>query len=140
MLEPSALSNAASGRTLPQAKVALVVFVGRTTLWWLRAFRRGYRHCFAVVQTDRGWVVHDPLSHRTEISLLDAVPAADLIAGYRRQGCTAVITELRSPPRRMAPLGLHTCVESVKRVLGLHDRWLITPRQLYRALTTEAKS
>ena len=34
-----------------------------------------------------------------------------------------------------APFMLFTCVEAVKRVLGIHRRGIVTPWQLYRHLT-----
>jgi hypothetical protein len=119
-------------RTAP--RLAVVVFAGRTTLPWLRILRRGYRHCFVAVATPGGWIVHDPMCHLTEVGLLDPIPVGDLVAHFRREGCATVISELRCPSPRMAPLRPHTCVESVKRILGLHLRWVNTPRQLYKEL------
>jgi len=36
-----------------------------------------------------------------------------------------------------APWMPHTCVEAVKRVIGLHARFIITPWQLYRHLMVQ---
>jgi hypothetical protein len=45
-----------------------------------------------------------------------------------------VETRIRPAPRRPAPLRPYTCVEAVKRILGLHAPWVITPWQLYGLL------
>lgn len=119
--------------------VAVVVFVGKTTLRLLRLLRPGYRHCFVAVQNPRGWIVIDSLCHRTEISVLDPLPQEELLAHYRRQGCVAVVAERRSPPPKLAPIRPHSCVETVKRILGLHGPWVFTPRQLYRALQASSR-
>lgn len=123
-----------------EASLAVVVFVGCSTLRWLSLLRRGYRHCFVAVATTRGWVVHDPRCHRTEVSVLEPIPAAELVAHFRLYGCMAVATQLRFPSPRMAPPGPHTCVESVKRILGVRSWRVFTPRQLFRYLRQEELS
>ncbi len=85
----------------------------------------------------RQWITYDPLSHRTEISVL-AVPASfDLAAWYRARGLTVVPATIRVEELRPAPWMPFTCVEAVKRVLGLRSRSVLTPWQLYRRLARE---
>jgi hypothetical protein len=122
----------------PPPGVAVVVFVGKATLFGLRLLRRGYRHCLVLVATERGWALQDPQLHRTEMSVLAPLPLADVVTHFRRQGCAVVVSKVHSPPPRLAPPAPHTCVESVKRVLGLHARWVLTPRQLWRRLRMDA--
>jgi hypothetical protein len=55
---------------------------------------------------------------------------------YRRQGLRVIETSVRAAPLRVAPLRPLTCVEAVKRVLGIHARSINTPWQLYRHLST----
>lgn len=119
---------------------AFVVFSGATEIPWLRLLRPGFRHCFAIVRSGGAWVVVDPLSHWTT---LHVVPEA---AGWRpedwiRQNrLTAVACRAREPARRMAPWRPYTCVEAVKRLLGLRLPGVLTPWQLYRALSAEVAS
>jgi hypothetical protein len=114
---------------------ALVVFSDETALWWLRLLRRGFRHCFVAVPVAGHWVVCDPLSHRIDISLVDRTGGIDLAFWYRDHGLTVVETPLFCPPQKPAPWRLMTCVEAVKRVLGVHAPSVFTPWQLYRFLT-----
>ncbi|OFX08361.1 MAG: hypothetical protein A2516_11325 [Alphaproteobacteria bacterium RIFOXYD12_FULL_60_8] len=116
---------------------ALVVFSGQTDLPWLRALKPGYRHCFVSLSDGARWITLEPLSHCTEISHYPDTEGFDMKAFYLSHGLTVVETRLRKVPRACAPLWFSTCVEGVKRVLGLHEPWIITPYQLYRFLTSE---
>jgi hypothetical protein len=128
---------AASGDTdtaCSKATPALVVFADACTLKWLRPLRRGFRHCFVLVLSEQGWILCNPCSHYTELDILAARSMGELAAWYREHGLCAVPTVARTPPHRCAPLRPHTCVEAVKRVLGLRAPWVFTPWQLYRHL------
>ncbi len=113
---------------------ALIVFSGRTGLWWLRWLRPGFRHCFVLVRSGQGWLALDPLAHRIVLATIPDLSERAIAAHYRRHGCTIVVAPLCEPPRRAAPFALLTCVEAVKRVIGLPDRRVVTPWQLHCAL------
>lgn len=121
-------------------EAALVVFADNTDLKFLRSLRRGFRHCFVAVHTAGGWVICDPLSHQTDLSIVDGFSLDELAAWYRSCGLRVIETRRRAAPFRPAPLRPYTCVEAVKRVLGLHARWVITPWQLYRLLLRQQMS
>lgn len=110
---------------------AVVVFAGGTTLRWLRLLRPGFRHCFVAVALGSGWVILDPLSHMTSLAVVEGFSAEELASWYRSHGLITVETTVRDAPARMAPLAPATCVEAVKRVLGIHAWPIITPRQLH---------
>lgn len=113
---------------------ALVVFSGDTDIRWLRLLRPGFRHCFAVVRADGAWVVVDPLSHYTALRVVPELAGWDPARWFRAQGLTVTVTRAGEPPHRLAPWRPYTCVEAVKRVLGLRLPGVFTPWQLYRAL------
>jgi hypothetical protein len=119
---------------------ALVVFVDESGLKCLRCLRRGFRHCFIAVRSARGWVICDPLSHQTDLSIVEDYSPAELAAWYRDYGLLVVETHVRPAPLRPAPIRPFTCVEMVKRVLGLHAPWVLTPWQLYRLLTDPCRA
>ena len=81
---------------------ALVVFVGRADLWWLRLLKPGFRHCFVVLGSPGGWIALDPRSNVTEVSVLPVDCSCDLAAWYRGQG--HAVAEAR-PPRTTPPAG-----------------------------------
>jgi len=125
----------AGPRAVPGATggAALAVFSGAADVAWLRVLKPGFRHCFVIVDCGGRWVVFDPLLHRTEIAVL-AVSRRQLVQWYRQRGFRVVACRVRTPPRRSAPLGFYTCVEAVKRILGIHARRVITPWNLYNFL------
>jgi len=120
--------------------LALVVFVDDAGLRCLRLLRRGFRHCFVAVNTVHGWVICDPLSHRTDLCFVGGLSADELAGWYRGFGLLVIETRVRRAPLRVAPIRLFTCVEAVKRVLGIHAPWTLTPWQLYRLLRPAAGS
>lgn len=131
------VSGAAGGAAWRRGAPAVVVFTDQTDLAWLRFLRPGFRHCFAVVQADGAWVIVDPLSHYTALRVVPELAGWQPEPWFRHLGMTVVATEGREPPHRLAPWRPYTCVEAVKRVLGLRLPGVFTPWQLYRALLTE---
>jgi hypothetical protein len=114
--------------------VAVVAFSGVAILPWLRLLRPGFRHCFVALRDEVGWLVLDPLAHQMRIVRAADAPPPAVAAHYRRLGLTALVVPVQAAPRRPAPFAPFTCVEAVKRVLGLHDRRIVTPWQLFRRL------
>ncbi|CCQ72348.1 hypothetical protein [Magnetospira sp. QH-2] len=113
---------------------AIVGFVAHTDIWWLSWLRPGFRHCFVLVKEADGWVLCDPLSHQTVVRRWPIPSGLGTLVWLHENGYRLAVTKVREAPKRMAPFRLYTCVESVKRVLGLHNRWILTPWQLFRYL------
>lgn len=113
---------------------ALVVFSGKADLWWLRLLRPGFRHCFVVLECSGGWVVIDPLSHYTAVAHVPFAKEFDPKSWYRQHDMLVVEVQFVSPNRRVLPIRPYSCVECVKRVLGIRAGWVLTPWQLYRYL------
>ncbi|WP_247883246.1 hypothetical protein [Azospirillum brasilense] len=127
-------------RTRGDSPRAWVVFRGEAELWWLRLLKPGFRHCFALLHDGRRWVIVDPLSPFTDVSVLDLPASFDLPGWYRGLGMAVTPALVRRGLTRPAPWGPFTCVEAVKRLLGLHAPGVLTPWQLYRRLTRPAAS
>lgn len=112
----------------------LVVFTDQTDLWWLTFLRRGFRHCFILIRFDNVWISVDALAHKTEIMRIDIPDSFSLIKWFESQGDSVV----RCPtmPTKLKPLwpSAFSCVEAVKRVLGVRKFFLSTPWQLYKFL------
>ena len=113
---------------------ALVVFGGRCGVWWLRWLKPGFRHCFAAVDDGTQWLTIDPLLHRLEVRASGLASDFDLAAAYRESDLVVIAVAPSTVQRRTAPIGLFTCVETVKRLLGLRAGWVLTPWQLHRLL------
>jgi hypothetical protein len=118
---------------------ALVVFCGCAGVRWLRWLKPGYRHCFVAVDDGVEWLTVDPLLHRLEIRASGLPSDFDLAAEYRRLALEVIEVVPGAVPLRRAPLGLFTCVETAKRLLGIRAPWVLTPWQLRRRLLAAAK-
>lgn len=111
---------------------AYVAFGGRQTRWWMCFLKKGFCHCALVLGDGREWVLIDPLVHFTDLIVLKNGSALRTLArqGYRMVRTTPAIPRLQGV--RLRPL---TCVETVKRFLGINQPFIWTPYQLFRFLT-----
>lgn len=114
--------------------LAIVVFSGAVSLAWLRMLRPGFRHCFALLRSKGEWLYYDPMSHYTFTGVIGAYPVLPLLRVFRARGMHALLVRPDRPPRVAQAWRFYTCVEAVKRVLGLQEPWVLTPWQLYRRL------
>lgn len=113
-----------------------VVFSGQTELPYLKWLKPGFRHCYVVMNDGESWISVDPLSHFTDVTVHHHLPADFNLPKWLEARGMKVVPVLRGEvPLRAAPLMVFTCVEAVKRILGVHRRSIVTPWQLYRYLT-----
>lgn len=120
-------------------RAAWVAFSGRSAVWWTRFLSPGFRHCLVVVDLGLRWLVVDPLTTRMEVRRIDRSTVPDLPARLSALGLVVVSVHAR-PARRSPKRRPRTCVEAVKRVLGMNAPLTLTPRQLFRRLVREAGS
>jgi hypothetical protein len=100
----------------------------------MRLLRPGFRHCFCVLRRADRWVVCDPLKGSIVLEILAEYPLEALAAHYLASGrslLAGTAGSLRPLPLRVRAL---TCVEVVKRLLGIDAPWVLTPYQLFRFL------
>jgi hypothetical protein len=117
---------------------AWVVFTDDTDWRPLKILKRGFRHCFLVMHDGRAWITLDPLLNRMEIQVHhDLPPDFNFAAHWTGQGDRVVSVEIRNGsknPNYPAPPMIFTCVEAIKRVLGIQSWRVLTPFGLYRYL------
>jgi hypothetical protein len=123
--------------TPPSVQHAWVAFSGKTDIRWLHFLKPGFRHCFVIWHDGAQWVTLDATGAHLDVIAHHALgPHMNMPAWLRREaGCRVVPAPIDRTRKTPAPLAPFTCVEAVKRALGLHDRWIVTPWQLYRRLT-----
>lgn len=117
-------------KNLPQA---WVVFFGDTDIAWLKILKPGFRHCAVLMDDGQNWITIDPLSNYTDVTVHPFPHEFNLPLWMRDTGHKVVPAQI-TRSMRPAPIGIYSCVEAVKRVLGLHCWQIITPWQLYRHL------
>lgn len=117
------------------ARVAIVVFEHRDDVGILRWLRPGFRHCFCLLSSRQGWLLCDPLKGGLHLDLLPSYDSLDLLAHYSAPGRHALLGRIAHQRARLRhairPL---TCVEVVKRALGVDAPAALTPYQLHRKL------
>lgn len=115
-----------------------VVFSGQADMAWLRILKPGFRHCAILVNDGERWMSLDPLSNYMDVTTHD-VPIEFNMPLWMEDRGHKVIKAENARPAKAAPWGVFTCVEAVKRVLGIHNRFIITPWQLYRHLSGKSR-
>ncbi len=111
---------------------ALIGFGGTPTFWWMRFLKKGFYHCVvALGDSDSGWILIDPLAHYTDLIL---ITDGDMRGFLLAHGYKIVETPLQIPTRRRLKIMPYTCVETAKRFVGINNRRIWTPYQLYRFL------
>ncbi len=119
---------------------AIVVFGDQVGLFWLRILRPGFRHCFVLLELEDGWVMLDPLAHWMHVAILPPVPSDELAAWYRDRGYHVAISRHDQPSKQSVRWAPFTCVEIVKRALGIRRFGIWTPHQLWCFLIVGKKS
>ena len=120
---------------------ALVVFSDDTDICALKILKRGFRHCFVCIEKNGLWLSLDPLAHKTELLVIDVPDGFNLADWLRGEGCTVIETHI-NPHIIKRPLwpAFASCVESVKRVLGLRKPFILTPWQLFNTLNDRERN
>lgn len=113
---------------------AWVVFSDETELRWLKFLKPGFRHCFLLLNDGQCWVSYDPMSHHTDITVHHMPVFFDLPGWLEGRGHKVMRAVLNKAHVKPAPFGFFTCVEAVKRAVGIHALRIQTPWQLYRFL------
>ncbi len=118
---------------------AWVVFSGQTEMPWLNILKPGFRHCYVLLNDGQHWLSIDPLSNYMEVTVHHVPAAFDLPLWMKDRGHKILPARIERK-RKQAPWSVFTCVEAVKRVLGIHSRIVFTPWQLYRHLVKHYQS
>jgi len=118
---------------------AWVVFSGQTDVSWLRWLRPGFRHCFVVLNDAGRWLTVDPMLNHMDVQVHHHLPSNfDFPRWLTARGHRVVRAPLDRTHKKAAPWRPFTCVEAVKRILGIHTTTILTPWQLYRHLAQHA--
>lgn len=112
---------------------AWVIYSGKADLFYLRALKQGFRHCSILLNNGKQWITIDPLSNYTDVAVHEVPLGFDLPQWMRDRGHVVQNAPVKTPEKK-GPTMPMTCVEVVKKHLGMHARWVLTPYQLYKHL------
>ncbi len=113
---------------------AWAVFTNQSDLPYLRFFKKGYRHCFVIINDGKNWISIDPMANYMDVAIHHLPPEFDMVKWLSSRGNIVVPANLNIDINKPAPWMIFTCVEACKRILGIHKRFIITPWQLHNYL------
>ena len=88
-----------------ETQTAWVVFTGKTDLPWLKMLKKGYRHCFIVINDGQRWISLDPLAAYVDIKIHHHIACEfDLPTWLSEQGYDVVEHRIMRDHRKPAPL------------------------------------
>lgn len=121
---------------------AYVVFVDNVSLWWLKFLKKGFRHCYVLLKLNGGshWLELNPYSNQLILKEFWLGKRSDeLVLFNENKNARICKVKIEDAPLKCAPLGFFTCVEFIKRIIGIHSVMVITPYQLYKKLMVVGK-
>lgn len=110
-----------------------VVFSPFTTLWFLKFLHKGFKHCFLVLEDNGYFFIVDPLASKIELMTFHIL-SNSFFAEFENCGMKVVKVSINKNISSSWKFGIFTCVEVVKRILGISSVKIITPYQLYKHL------
>ena len=109
--------------------------------WWTRFFRPGYRHVSVVVKLKEGVFIHvNPYKRSLDYTVLTLEDVNKL---FDYEYCSDIVVctlehKLDTYSINYKP-SVFSCVELVKRTIGIKKWWVFTPYQLYKYITKEIR-
>ncbi len=117
-----------------------VIFTNKTDISWLKILKPGFRHCYALLDDGTQWITYDPLSSFTDITKHPkGTTIRNLPLWFKSQGEEIIAVNILGSKDKVAPISFYNCVEAIKRLIGLHSIFIITPYQLYTHLKKNNK-
>ena len=115
---------------------AYVAFGGNSTRWWTHFLKKDFYHVALLIGNGFEWLLIDPIAHYTDLILIRRKNAPQILRekGYRLIRATPTV-----PSKIKFHLRPFTCVEAVKRFLGITNPKIWTPYQLFLYLKSQKR-
>ena len=107
---------------------AVVGFGGEPTLWWMHFLKKGFYHCFVALGRENEWLIIDPLLHFTDAIMIKNV---NIKLFFKNHGYRFVEVPINEPAYKRLRVMPYTCVETVKRFIGVEKSFIFTPYSLF---------
>lgn len=120
-----------------QPEWACVVFFPSESKWWLLQWlNKRFRHCLIIIHKNDTLVMIETCYRQTHINVFKPDDFHEIIDGL---GDTTdiIYTDIPHLDGENPRIRLLTCVGIIKHLLGIHNRWIWTPYQLYKRLLHE---
>ena len=106
----------------------VVGFGGTPTLWWMHFLKKGFYHCIVALGRQNEWLIIDPLLHFTDAIMIRNI---DIKRFFKKHGYRFVEVSLNEPNYKRLRVMPYTCVETVKRFIGVEKALIFTPYGLF---------
>lgn len=98
-----------------------------------KILKKGFQHCYLLFYDGENWGHLDYKSHMIDFKIYrDIPPSFDLPRWIISKGMHVVKLKNIHYKQRPMPLAVFTCVEAIKRHLGIRSHFVRTPYQLYK--------
>lgn len=116
--------------------IALVIFRPRRGRpWWSRVLHPDFGHCGVWLSAGEFWFEAHSLSRGLEFGLHRGIEPREVVRLHLENGATVVAEcEVIGHPTALRLIAPFTCVEFVKRAIGVRAWWVVTPYQLFKYL------
>ncbi len=114
-----------------QFNKAIIVFEDNTTLWYLRLLERDFRHCYVILINDSSanCLEINPMSNKIFFNTFHKIGLKSFLTEKKY-----LVVDCSFVPTKALPIGVFSCVEVIKRIVGINNRFIITPKKLYTYL------
>ena len=116
--------------------IAYVAFGGNATHWWTKFLKKGFYHCLLILGNGSNWHIIDPVMHFTDFIIVQTNRIEEI---FQEKGYKIIKTKPQVPSKVKFSLRPYTCVETVKRFLGIQAPLIWTPYQLFGFLLNKRK-
>lgn len=118
---------------------AWVVFMPIEDVPILRIFHYNFRHCFVIAYDGASWYVIDPRGSFMDVEPIhDQIDPDKMMNWHRTEGRIIIEAKIERHPDARLAFGIYSCVAVIKRYLGIRNRWILTPHQLFGYLYERA--
>ena len=107
---------------------AYVAFGGNVTHWWTKFLKMGFYHCFLIMGNGFDWILIEPVWNYTDLIF---IRNKNLLHIIKKKGYQLLHTTPHLALNQKGYFRPHTCVEVVKRLLGISNPKIWTPYQLF---------
>ena len=113
---------------------AYVAFGGNPTHWWTKFLKKDFYHCLLIMGNGFEWILIDPIWNYTDLIY---IRNKNILSFFKEKGYCLVRTTPQLTSAQKGHFRPLTCVEIVKRFLGISNPKIWTPHQLYQFILSK---
>ena len=116
---------------------AYVAFGGNPTHWWTRFLKKGFYHCLLILGNGYEWILIDPVWNYADLIF---IRNKNILSVFKEKGYQLLRTTPHLATTEKGHFRPLTCVEIVKRFLGISNPKIWTPYQLFQFISSKKEN